>query len=148
MYHKHNIATRYTRDDYGDYFYPEDIRSNKQDRIRFTMRRSEGSDIDPNLGSKTTFQKTNKSAISGSVTLPMQPGITDANAVDWNPQQLNAVQAFGAGASLRLMNSGNVGEMFTRGGQILKNVAAELTDPQKGREYNAALKVYLAQQNL
>ena len=76
----------------------------------------------------------------------MQPGITDANAVDWNPQQLNAVQAFGAGASLRLMNSGNVGEMFTRGGQILKNVAAELTDPQKGREYNAALKVYLAQQ--
>ena len=140
------IATRYTRDDYGDYFYPEDIRSNKQDRIRFTMRRSEGSDIDFNLGARQRFKRKRGQPISGSVTLPMQPGITDANAVDWNPQQLNAVQAFGAGASLRLMNSGNVGEMFTRGGQILKNVAAELTDPQKGREYNAALKVYLAQQ--
>ena len=140
------IATRYTRDNYGDYFYPEDIRSNKQDRIRFTMRRSEGSDIDFNLGARQRFKRKRGQPISGSVTLPMQPGITDANAVDWNPGQLNAVQAFGAGASLRLMNSGNIEEMFTRGGQILKNVASELTDPNKGREYNAALKVYLAQQ--
>ena len=50
----------------------------------------------------------------------MQPGITDANAVDWNPGQLNAVQAFGAGASLNLMNSPDVGALFTKGGQILK----------------------------
>jgi len=148
-----NIKAKNVRRDYGDYFYPEDIRSNKQDRIRFTMRQSEGSDISPRLGGfegsagqNVRRRKTGEGIITGSVTLPMQPGITDANAVDWNPGQLNAVQAFGAGASLRLMNSGNIEEMFTRGGQILKNVASELTDPNKGREYNAALKVYLAQQ--
>ena len=61
----------------------------------------------------------------------MQPGITDANAVDWNPGQLNAVQAFGAGASLNLMNSPDVGELFTKGGQILKHVASELTRSSK-----------------
>ena len=45
-----NIKAKNVRRDYGDYFYPEDIRSNKQDRIRFTMRQSEGSDISPRLG--------------------------------------------------------------------------------------------------
>ena len=32
--------------------------------------------------------------------------------------------------------------------KYLKQVASELTDPQKGREYNSALKVYLAQQDV
>ena len=69
------------------------------------MRQSEGSDISPRLGGfegsagqNVRRRQTKEGAISGSVTLPMQPGITDANAVDWNPGQLNAVQAFGAGA--------------------------------------------------
>jgi len=142
------IGTRYTRDNYGDYFYPEDIRSNKQDRIRFTMRRSEGSDIDFNLGARQRFKRRRGEPISGSVTLPMQPGITDANAVDWNPGQLNAVQAFGAGASLNLMNSPDTGAFLTKGGQILQQVASELTrsDGPGGNAYNSALKIYLAQQ--
>lgn len=150
-----NIKAKNVRRDYGDYFYPEDIRSNKQDRIRFTMRQSEGSDISPRLGGfegsagqNVRRRQTKEGAISGSVTLPMQPGITDANAVDWNPGQLNAVQAFGAGASLNLMNSPDAGAFLTKGGQILKQVASELTrsDGPGGNSYNSALKVYLAQQ--
>ena len=150
-----NIEAKNVRKEYGDYFYPEDIRSNKQDRIRFTMRRSEGSAISPRLGGfegsagqNLRGRKTKEGIITGSVTLPMQPGITDANAVDWNPGQLNAVQAFGAGASLNLMNSPDVGAFLTKGGQILKQVASELTrsDGPGGNSYNSALKVYLAQQ--
>ena len=150
-----NIKAKNVRRDYGDYFYPEDIRSNKQDRIRFTMRQSEGSDISPRLGGfegsagqNVRRRKTGEGIITGSVTLPMQPGITDANAVDWNPGQLNAVQSFGAGASLNLMNSPNGGALFTKGGQILQQVASELTRPDGpgGNTYASALKVYLAQQ--
>ena len=150
-----NIHPKNVRKKYGDYFYPEDIRSNKQDRIRFTMRRSEGSDISPRLGGfegsagqNVRRRKTKEGVIAGSVTLPMQPGITDANAVDWNPGQLNAVQAFGAGASLNLMNSPNGGALFSKGGQILQQVASELTRPDGpgGNTYASALKVYLAQQ--
>ena len=150
-----NIHAKNVRRDYGDYFYPEDIRTNKQDRIRFTMRQSEGSDISPRLGGfegsagqNVRRRKTKEGVITGSVTLPMQPGITDANAVDWNPGQLNAVQAFGAGASLNLMNSPNGGSLFTKGGQILQQVASELTRPDGpgGNTYASALKVYLAQQ--
>ena len=143
-----DIKARTIRKDYGDYAYPENIRTNKQDRIRFTMRAHEGTNISFRLrgfGSGENFSRrsTPKGKITGSVTLPMQPGITDANSVDWNPGQLNSIQAFGAGASLSLMNSGNIRNLFTRGGQILQDVAAQVTEDNS---INNALKVYLAQQ--
>jgi len=143
-----DIEAKTIRKEYGDYAYPENIRTNKQDRIRFTMRAHEGTNISFRLrgfGSGENFSRrsTSKGKITGSVTLPMQPGITDANSVDWNPGQLNSIQAFGAGASLSLMNSGNIRNLFTRGGQILQDVAAQVTEDNS---INNALKVYLAQQ--
>jgi len=145
-----SIESKNVRKGYGVYVYPEDIRTNKQDRIRFTMRMSQGSEVSPRLGGfegsagqNVRRRRSKSGAIAGSVTLPMQPGITDANSVDWNPGQLNAVQAFGVGASIDLMNSDNPGDFITKGGEILQSVARQLTG---NNDYNNALKVYLAQQ--
>ena len=35
--------------------------------------------------------------LEGSVTLPIQSGITDSNLVKWGPNELDAISAFAAG---------------------------------------------------
>ena len=53
-----NITATKTREKYGNYYYPQDIASNKQDRIIFTMKQSTGRVIDPNaLADIKSFQR-------------------------------------------------------------------------------------------
>ncbi len=93
------------RKSYGDYCYPEDIKTNKQDRIRFVMKYSEGTKIEASIagGVKPFQRKVN--TINGSVTLPIQAGIRDTNAVSWAGGKLNPLQALGASATMGLMES-------------------------------------------
>ena len=139
-----NVGEAKVRKKYGNYYYPLDMKDNGQDRIIFTMRQSEGSTINPNLGQKTiTRTKTKEGVIEGSVTLPIQPSISDRNSVDWQGNNLNAVGAFAAGTSLNLMGSDDFPSLAENAQKILGSISKELRNSDA---YGNALKVYLAQE--
>ena len=80
---------------YENLFYPENIVSSKQDRIRFTMFHQTGRSFNFNLenpdGNPFTFGERNLTEIDGSVTLPIQGGISDKNTVGFAGSKLNPV---------------------------------------------------------
>ncbi len=99
------IKSTKTRTQYGNYFYPYDLGSNKQDRIIFKMKQSTGQIIDPtanleDVGSRTSKRKAK--AIEGSVTLPITTGIKDSNIVDWGKDRMNPLQMFAAKTALSM----------------------------------------------
>ena len=122
--------TNKTRTQYSNYYYPEDISSNKQDRIIFKMRQSTGQVINPtdtqsNIGSRQRKTGT----IEGSVTLPITTGIKDLNSVSWSGSKMNPLQAFAAstalGAFQETAEGGNpmdaIGDALNAGTATVKN---------------------------
>ena len=140
-----SVQGRKARISYGNYYYPQDLSSNKQDRIKFTMGYSEGTKIDMSLvtGAKS-FQKELKS-ISGSVTLPIVTGISDQSSVDWKGAELNPLQAFAAAGALDLFNEAKEGTRFRdiakKTGQIISGAQEGLVNAGLGD----AINVWLAQ---
>ena len=98
-----SIKATQTRTTYGNYYYPYDIGSNKQDRIIFTMQQSSGSEIDISLRDSVRNFQRKTSPINGSVTLPITTGIKDLNSVDWQGSTMNPIQAFGAAAAMNII---------------------------------------------
>ena len=140
-----SVQGRKARISYGNYYYPQDLSSNKQDRIKFTMGYSEGTKIDATVvtGAKS-FQKELKS-ISGSVTLPIVTGISDQSSVDWKGAELNPLQAFAAAGALDLFNEAKEGTRFRdiakKTGQIISGAQEGLVNAGLGD----AINVWLAQ---
>lgn len=137
------------RNNYGPpLYYPIDLNGNKQDRIVFTMKRSEGSVIRARTGAgQKTIERRETTKIEGAVYLPVQPSITDNNSVDWSGGTLNAIQAFGAAASYQFITSAGTQELGQNVGNILGKVAQLL----KGTGNNPsavqqALRLYFAQE--
>lgn len=132
------------RRDFGTYAYPYDLRTNTQDRIIFTLKEIKGSKITPTFNKGEKVIKRNElTSIAGSVTLPIQSGITDSNSVDWSGSSLNAIQAYAAGASLTFMGSEDAGEL----GNNVSNILGKIAQKIKGNtDYGNALKLYLAQE--
>ena len=126
------IKSTKTRTQYGNYYYPYDIKTNKQDRIIFKMRQSTGQVIDPTstygkegiVGTRTSKRKAK--VIEGSVTLPITTGIKDSNMVDWGKATMNPLQAFKASAAMNVAASAkegeDIGEAF--GKEVKKGQAA------------------------
>jgi len=135
------VGTTYGRSSYDNLFYPQDLTSNKQDRIKFTMFKYAAATINPKLGEKTISRQIKDSI--GSVTLPIQPSISDSNSVDWSGGTLNALQAFGAGASLSLMNSPGLFQLGENVGKIMGEVMLRL---REDKTYGEAFKIYAAQE--
>lgn len=132
------------RDDYDNYYYPKDLETNKQDVIRFSMLRTAGSSIKPNFEAGTqVITRTFINDIKGSVTLPVQPSITDNNTVDWSGGTLNAIQAYAAAAGINLIGSNDVADLGTQVGTILGQIAREITRNGNNAQ---ALKVFFAQE--
>ena len=134
-----SIKATQTRTTYGNYYYPQDITSNKQDRIIFTMKQSSGSEINVNLNDeKITNFKRKTNAINGSVTLPITTGIKDLNNVDWGPENLDAVQAFGAAAAMNIIEQ--KGRRVEAAGDALKEAGDFLTkNAGVGKALNAVI---------
>lgn len=128
---------------FGDLCYPVDLRKNRQDRIKFSMIEYAPATINPILGNQTITRDFNSKNSLGSVTLPIQPSITDNNSVDWSGSTLNAVQALAAGGSMTLMNQRNF-EMFGRAGATLLEQAFKQL--ASNSSYSDALKVIMAQE--
>ena len=149
-----SIEGRNFRKSYGNYFYPEDLGTNKQDRIRFTQSYSEGSILDTSIvtGSSNTkaFQKK-ITDIVGSVTLPIVTGIQDENSVDWKGATLNPIQALAGAGALGIFETvregGQIDDAFSQGAAALGNVRNQLVNnKQVGSDIASAINVYLAQQ--
>jgi|TARA_B100000085_G_scaffold205507_1_gene189115 hypothetical protein len=116
------------RTEYENLYYPEDIVSSEQDRIRFSMRyisgnrnisffqRADGSFNPLSVGNRTT------TGIQGSVTLPITGGIQDKNSVKYDAETLNVFQAAGAAAIL------NPGGAAAAAGQFLSDAITKSPD--------------------
>jgi len=145
-----SVEGRRFRESYGNYAYPEDLKSNKQDRIRFTQSYSEGSLLDTTISAnQKAFQRRIKK-ITGSVTLPIVTGIQDENSVDWKGATLNPIQALaGAGAlgifeSVREKGLDGAFDAAIGAAQGVKNELVQ--NKQVGNDISSAINVYLAQQ--
>ena len=142
------IKGRNFRKQYAHFSYPEDLASNKQDRIKFTQKYTEGTKIDTNLKAQKAFQRKVKK-VRGSVTLPIVTGIEDTNRVDWQGQNLNPLQSIGAAIATDVFEGAKNGDTFnqavSRLGGIF-NEAKKVATTQAGSDIQSAINVYLAQQ--
>ena len=145
-----SIEGRNFRKEYGSakgYYYPEGLKSNKQDRIRFEQVYSEGTKITTALDSKT-FQRKIKN-ITGAVTLPIVTGIGDQNNVNWKGATLNPVQSTAAALALNVFEGAragnNINEIVSSAGRSFNDARAVLAT-QAGDDIRSGINVYLAQQ--
>ena len=144
-----NIEGRNARTTYGTYYYPAALADNKQDRIKFTMKYSMGSRIETTTTAGIDVFQRREERIQGSVTLPIQSGIKDQNSVKWNGSSLNALQAFGAGAAMRIFDragGGNPIEDMRNEAEAIGRDARNAFKGAAGSDNLTAINVYLAQQ--
>ena len=136
-----SINATKTREKYGNYYYPQDIASNKQDRIIFTMKQSTGRVIDPSIKTDLKNFQRKSTAISGSVTLPITTGIKDLNTVDWQGSRMTPLQAFGAAAAMNIVDAaGTEGKTVTgEAGKALRQAGAALKNPGIGDAINTMI---------
>ena len=143
-------ASKDTRKTYGNYYYPQDIASNKQDRIVFRMRQSTGTMPDPsNL--EVTVRQRKTGSIEGSVTLPIQSGIKDTNSVSWQGSTMNPLQAFGAAKALGVLEAaGTEGkDVVDEAGDALNDAAKMAKQPGVAKAINTMIAAKAVQtQNL
>ena len=132
------------RDIYDNYYYPESLRGNqnKQDIIRFTSLKYVGRGLSVEGGSISNFGTPGLGnrvieTILGSVTLPIQPSITDTNSVQWGSEDLNPLQAFGVAVSY-----GAATDIAGAAQQTMN--AVENLAKTSGGNMSEAFKVYLA----
>ena len=144
-----SIGGRRFRKQYGHFSYPEDLRTNKQDRVRFTQSYSEGTKIDATITSgEKNFQRKVKK-VRGSVTLPIVTGLEDTSAVAWNEGKLNPIQALAGASALgifqQVRQSGDIADAFRTAAGGLNRARMEMQG-QVGSDLQSAINVYLAQQ--
>ena len=142
------IQGRRFRKEYEDLSYPEGIRSNRQDRIRFEQIFSEGKTVGGLLSQGKVFQRRQK-RIDGSVTLPIVTGIGDRNQVDWQGATLNPIQAAAGGAAASIFQNikdgKGIGETFSTAAGSVQEAAARLKSGTVGGDIATAINIYLAQ---
>jgi hypothetical protein len=132
------ISSKGVRTKYGNYYYPADLVDNRQDRIKFIMKTSEGSVISTkNFGD--AFSRKPGTKIEGSVTLPIQPSISDDSTVDWSGATLNPISAYAAGAAIALQGDADMGGSIS-------GILGEISKQLKNGEHGNAMKVYFAQE--
>lgn len=138
------------RKEYEDLFYPEDIGSSKQDRIKFGMRYISGKRSISFNGSRfdpLQIENRQTERIEGSVTLPIPGGISDKNSVKFEGENLNVLQAAGVGAILNPVAAAQAGADFLRNAMTMTpdQLQAALGSEQ-GSNIVSALRIGLAQQ--
>lgn len=124
------IPGRPARPEYGDLRYPRDLTA-KSDSIQFTMF---------TYGTKTFksdqfgFERRDLTRITGSVTMSIQPSISDLNYVRWSPSEMGPLATAGADSSLTIIEEGAEGI-----GNIQSKIAGTL-----GKEGESIAKAIVA----
>jgi hypothetical protein len=129
------------RGSYGDHRYPIDADFGKQDCIKFLMYRYKPKKVEL-TSDLATFSGSNKGSSMGTVTLPIQPSITDTNVVSWGENTMDAISAAGSAIALSAIKGGAEGaskstETAAKGvkdykGDIQKAIAASFAGSATG----------------
>ena len=133
---------------YRHYYYPADLESSKQDRIKFTMKSYGNKKIKTGSLFEQDYMVRKFKKIEGSVTLPINPTIQDQNTVNWQGGTLNALESRGAGIAMSLMNSQSWEQVTNQVADIFAQTRQELMGSfdNYGSDLINAMQVYLAQQ--
>ena len=110
---------------FGNFIYPENLGSTKQDVIKFSMLKYKPSGLkflEPGPSSGRTETKDRQ--IIGTVVLPIPSGISDTNACVWGENSINAVEAAAAAAAFQGITKG-IGEGVKEAGESLNKVLAD-----------------------
>ena len=129
------------RDVYPTLVYPKQLDTTKQDVIKFTLKELKKIAFSGDLGKKAI--KKEYTNLEGSVTLPIQPTISDSNEVKWGESELNPIQAAAFGASLNAMGSLTADDMINSLGGSFKAAQKEILGKE---QYKRAILTYLAEQ--
>lgn len=95
------------RQEYGNLKYPNDLKLDTSDAIQFTMFTYGTKTFKEDqfgLGNRDLTQQ-----IKGSVTMSIQPTISDLNYVRWSPSEMGPIGAAAADSSLTLIEEGSQG---------------------------------------
>lgn len=101
--------------------YPLDLQGEYQDVIKFNMVKFRPTTISNQGGSLNPLKgKQGNQQIIGTVTLPVPSGISDANAVSWNGENLDPFQAIGVDIAQSAIVQG-IGAGVDSAGAALQN---------------------------
>ena len=131
-------GTKTGANSFGDFVYPEGIRSSKQDVIKFTMLEYKPSGVGAFQPAGQSDRKTKNGipvdrTILGSVVLPIPNNISDTNSMDWGSDDMNALEAALAAAAFTGITEG-IGKGISSFGDSMK---AFLRDDTSGKALGA-----------
>jgi hypothetical protein len=132
-------GTKTGANSFGDFVYPEGIRSSKQDVIKFTMLeyKPSGTGATQSAGKSdrgsTAGGNFKERTILGSVVLPIPNNISDTNSMDWGSDSMNALEAALAAAAFTGITEG-IGKGISSFGDSMK---AFLGDDTSGKAIGA-----------
>jgi hypothetical protein len=131
-------GTKTGANSFGDFVYPEGIRSSKQDVIKFTMLEYKPSGTGATQSAGQSDRKTKNGipvdrTILGSVVLPIPNNISDTNSMDWGSDSMNALKAALAAAAFTGITEG-IGKGISSFGDSMK---AFLGDDTSGKALGA-----------
>jgi hypothetical protein len=97
---------------FGDWRYPGGLTEQNQDVIQFTMREytaPSGLQVSGDRFTGRIRKKEQKGTTLGTVTLPIQPTITDSNSVTWQQDKLNPIELAALDLAQATIESGTTG---------------------------------------
>jgi hypothetical protein len=97
---------------FGDWRYPGGLTEQNQDVIKFTMREyiaPSGLQVSGDRFTGRIRKKEQKGTTLGTVTLPIQPTITDSNSVNWQQDSLNPIELAALDLAQATIESGTTG---------------------------------------
>jgi hypothetical protein len=126
-----NVREGTKTDSFGDFVYPEGIRSSKQDVIKFTMLKYKPSGVGATQSAGQSDRKTKNGIpvdriILGSVVLPIPNNISDTNSMDWGSDSMNALEAGLAAAAFTGITEG-IGKGISSFGDSMKTFLGDDT---------------------
>lgn len=138
-------GNRVPRPSYPTSYYPDSLRTTKQDRIKFEMRTAGTRNLPSQTNNLQAFTPRTTGARLGEVYLAVPNQISDSNSADWSSATMTPLQMQLASLALGGMkdSSTNVADMLSNlAGKAMKN----LKDFAASSGNREALQVYLAQE--
>lgn len=128
--------------------YPAKLNPANQDCIKFTMETNEGRSLNSSTSdtrlNPLSRDRTQGTAISGTVTLPIQSGITDSNGVEWGGANLDAKDAYLASLAYEgITSKDGLGDKVS---DLLGKVYNDLKSAGKDENIRKAINTYLTQE--
>ena len=95
------------RDSFGSYTYPIDVKTTKQDVIKFTMLKYEPRKFQTGQDNLGGFaERSGKRTSLGNVILPIPSGISESNGASWGQDTMDPGQALLANIALAGIKGG------------------------------------------